>query len=448
MNLSKKSLRIVIASALLLFVGVLLYNVQKALLPLILAIFLAYILSPVVDKLTKKKLFGRFKVSRGFVIIMIYLVSITGLSFGGTYFVINLGNEMQILAKNIPTYGKVFKKNWIPIISEKVKTATAWFPKIEQKLEKKIIKPEVPKKDKYQRRRKTSTQEFLGFLSKTRFEIHHEKNGFQIIPHSSKILRVEKKKKDFDVTKMMNEMVAKLVNNLQNVFVNLLDIGQKVVVSILGSVLTTTIVFMMSAFMIIDSQRIMNFFRGLFPKSFSDNLDLFLERLDTGLNGVVRGQLIICLVNGTLTGVGLFLFNINFALTLSFLAAIFSLIPIFGVVLSSVPIVLMALTTSPLSAFLMLLWILGIHFIEGNFLNPKIIGKSAEIHPVLVIFALIAGERTFGLVGALLAVPLFSMLQTTFIFILEFIFDKDVTTLADIKPNGTLKAGSELPSNS
>ena len=59
-------------------------------------------------------------------------------------------------------------------------------------------------------------------------------------------------------------------------------------------------------------------------------------------------------------------------------------------------------------------WIIGIHLVEANFLNPKIMGDAAKIHPVLVVFALIAGEHSYGLVGALFAVPVASMIQTIF----------------------------------
>jgi predicted PurR-regulated permease PerM len=61
-----------------------------------------------------------------------------------------------------------------------------------------------------------------------------------------------------------------------------------------------------------------------------------------------------------------------------------------------------------------LLWIIGIHQIEANLLNPKIIGVAAKIHPVLVVFALIVGEHFFGLWGALLGVPALSVAQSFF----------------------------------
>ena len=64
-------------------------------------------------------------------------------------------------------------------------------------------------------------------------------------------------------------------------------------------------------------------------------------------------------------------------------------------------------------------WIIGIHLLEANLLNPKIIGNAAKIHPVVVIFALVVGEYNGGLVGALFAVPVASIVQTLFLFFLR-----------------------------
>jgi predicted PurR-regulated permease PerM len=143
--------------------------------------------------------------------------------------------------------------------------------------------------------------------------------------------------------------------------------------------------------------------------------------LDVGLAGVIRGQLLICLVNGVLTYIGLLIFNIKYSFLLAVIAAAFSLVPIFGTIISSIPIILIALVSNEdgLSfgpPLLMLAWIAGIHLLEANVFNPKIIGDAAHMHPVVVIFALLAGEHMYGLTGALLAAPVASMLQTLFLF--------------------------------
>ncbi len=153
---------------------------------------------------------------------------------------------------------------------------------------------------------------------------------------------------------------------------------------------------------------------SLIPAEYAADARLLLERIDRSLSGVVRGQVTICLVNGALTFVGLLLFGVKFAFLLATVATLFSLIPIFGTILSSVPIVLIALSDGFQKGFAILLWIVGIHALEAYFLNPKIMGSAARIHPVIVAFSLIAGEKLFGLVGALFAVPVASIVVACF----------------------------------
>jgi predicted PurR-regulated permease PerM len=142
--------------------------------------------------------------------------------------------------------------------------------------------------------------------------------------------------------------------------------------------------------------------------------------VDRGLSGVIRGQLLICFINGVLTYLGLWLFHVKYSLLLAGIAAVMSLVPIFGSILSSIPIVAIALVSSGTfdikQGVSVLGWIILIHLVEANFLNPKIMGGAAKIHPVLVVFALIAGEHTYGLVGALFAVPVASIIQTIFVY--------------------------------
>ena len=140
----------------------------------------------------------------------------------------------------------------------------------------------------------------------------------------------------------------------------------------------------------------------------------FLRKIDEGLSGVIRGQLLICLINSILTLIGLWILHIKFALLLATIAGIFSLIPIFGSIISTIPITLVAFLSSPFTALMALAWIIVIHALEANFLNPKIMGNSTKIHPVIIVLALVAGEHYYGLVGALLAVPIASILLNIF----------------------------------
>jgi predicted PurR-regulated permease PerM len=178
------------------------------------------------------------------------------------------------------------------------------------------------------------------------------------------------------------------------------------------------LLFMLTAFISMDAPRIVRFFETLFPTQARDDFRRLLHGIDSGLAGVVRGQLTIMLVNGALTLIGLLVIQVPFAFALGALATILYVVPIFGTILSSIPIVLLALTAGGVSkALLALGWILVIHALEAYVLNPKIMGDASKIHPVLIVLALVIGERTWGLVGALLAVPVASVVVAIFRFL-------------------------------
>jgi predicted PurR-regulated permease PerM len=168
---------------------------------------------------------------------------------------------------------------------------------------------------------------------------------------------------------------------------------------------------MVAAFLLVDPDRPFRFFRRLLPIQFHSGFNQLLEEIDSRLAGVVRGQVLICLINGLLTFIGLyFVFNVKFAFMLSTLAAVMSLVPIFGSILSSLPIVAVALTGGLSTGVGTLLWIIGVHLLEASVLNPKIMGTQARIHPALVVLVLLVGEHFYGVVGALFAVPILSVL--------------------------------------
>lgn len=196
----------------------------------------------------------------------------------------------------------------------------------------------------------------------------------------------------------------------------LVEMTRALITGVFKGVFTFFLMLMVAAFITIDADRIRAYFRSLVPPEWAGDAAVLIRRIDRSLAGVVRGQVTICMVNGILTFAGLLLFGVKFAFLLATVATFFALIPIFGTIISSVPIVLMGLAQSWRAGLGMLFWIIGIHALEAYFLNPKIMGTAARIHPVVVVFALIAGERTYGLLGALFGVPVAAVLVACFEF--------------------------------
>ncbi len=217
-----------------------------------------------------------------------------------------------------------------------------------------------------------------------------------------------------DLDQTLRNAIASGSEWLRSHALELVDLSHRLVSKLFGGVFMFFFMLMVAAFVLIDSDRTLRFVRSLAPKAWRPSLAELLERIDVKLAGAVRGQMLICLVNGALTLLGLLLFQVKFAFVLASIATVLTFIPIFGTVISTIPIVLVALTQSFSTAVAALLWILGIHAVEAYLLNPKILGSSAKIHPALVSFAILAGQRTFGFAGALFAVPVASILLASF----------------------------------
>ena len=225
---------------------------------------------------------------------------------------------------------------------------------------------------------------------------------------------------NFDLGKMVDTELAALGQRGGTFLGSAVSVAQSLATGVVSGVVTFVLTFMVAAFISMDLPRLMAYFQSFVPPHHQGAYGDLLARLDTRLAGVVRGQLIICLLNGFLTYLVLIALDMRFVALLTVIATVFTLIPIFGTVISSIPALAIALIDGGIQKAL--LWLAGvalIHFLEANFFNPKIMGTAASLHPALVIFALMAGEHTFGLMGALLAVPTMAVGVTLFQFTME-----------------------------
>jgi len=220
-----------------------------------------------------------------------------------------------------------------------------------------------------------------------------------------------------DLERMIRSAAARFSGVVRDNVGNLVEVTRSVVTGVFTGVFTFFLMLFLAAYLSIDALRVRRYAWTLVPPEWAPDVLGLVERIDRSLAGVVRGQVTICLVNGALTLIGLVLFGVKFAFLLATVATLFSLIPIFGTILSSVPIVAVGLSQSWRTGLAMLLWIIGIHALEAYFLNPKIMGSAARIHPIVVVLALVAGERTYGLLGALIAVPATAVLVAGFDFV-------------------------------
>ncbi|HEY2736333.1 MAG TPA: AI-2E family transporter, partial [Polyangiales bacterium] len=383
---------------------------REVLLPFLFAIVLAYVLSPVVEAGQRLRVFGR-RPRRGLVVIVLYLGLLASLITIITFSVPRLATELGRLAREAPRIAAQARNEWIPELERRMRETSARY------LGGLDTHP-FGGPDTAQGPRLDPTAIQVKPRADGGFEVALPLQGIRITPDGENAYRITPARppaEGRDLGGALNEALGGMMNSTERSAVTMFHTARMLALSLTRGIFGFVMTLMISAYLLITSDRIFEFFRSLCRPSRRPDFDDLVRRLDGGLAGVVRGQLIICLVNGLLSGAGFALLGLKYWVFLTLVAMVMSLVPIFGSIMSTVPAVLVALPQGFGLALIVLAWVVTIHQIEANFLNPKIMGDSARVHPVLVVFALLAGEHLAGIVGALLAVPVLSITQTVFL---------------------------------
>jgi predicted PurR-regulated permease PerM len=185
------------------------------------------------------------------------------------------------------------------------------------------------------------------------------------------------------------------------------------------------LVIVVSIYMLLDMPRLGRVVDRRFPPR-PGSLPL-LSRIEHSLASYVRGQFLLSLIIGTSAGLGLWILGTlgwvpgadTYAVLFGAWVAVTELIPYVGPWLGAIPPFIYALVVHPVSAIWVGLLFLGIHQIEGHIVVPNVMGSALRLHPLLVIFGLLAGGEIYGLPGALVALPLLAAARAIWEFFAE-----------------------------
>lgn len=397
---------------------------RAVLLPFVLGLVVAYVFTPAMLRVE------RLRVPRWAAILIVYAIAIGAISGFVSLIVPRLQAEARTLSVEWPHLKQEVREKWLPAVDQKL---AGWMGQppgggVEEPEEQ---KPPI----RVQKRQDGSFDVTIS-------------DDIRLREVDTGVWQIEAQEPPRTISSatVMQQAFDKALSYVKNNAGAILKVGQEIVSAISRGIFNLFMTLMLGGYMMLTHEKILGFFRDLWSPAHADSFDRFLRRLDRGLSGVVRGQLLICLVNGVLSAIGFWLFDLKYWPIMAILAGVMSLIPIFGSILSSIPAVAIGLTQGVGTAVGVLVWIVGIHQLEANFLNPKIIGDAAKIHPVLVVFSLLVGEHFFQLPGALFAVPCLSVAQTVFLHFREStmgIADPTASALPDPKPPPAEAAAAE-----
>ncbi len=161
-----------------------------------------------------------------------------------------------------------------------------------------------------------------------------------------------------------------------------------------------------------DWDRLVDYIHDLLPRNIEPTVSLLSKQSDEVLGAFLRGQMLVMLALGTIYAIGLKLVGLEFSLLIGMLAGLLSFIPYMGLIVGIVVAgTAVLLQTHDPSNILWVALVFGVaQMIEGMLLTPLLVGDRIGLHPVAVIFAVLAGGQLFGFFGILLALPVFAVL--------------------------------------
>lgn len=204
------------------------------------------------------------------------------------------------------------------------------------------------------------------------------------------------------------------LNNYSNELVKLPGNVFKIVASTLSNLIALFAIFVMTFYLLIERKNLKKHLQILFAGDHEEKAEHFIKKIETQLGSWVRGEIILMIIVGTLSYIGLRLLDLDFALPLALIAGLLEIIPNFGPTISAVPAVIVGLATSPVLGLAVAALYFLVQQLENNIIVPKVMQKVVGLNPLVTIMALLMGGKLGGIFGAVLSLPILLTLQVIF----------------------------------
>lgn len=173
-----------------------------------------------------------------------------------------------------------------------------------------------------------------------------------------------------------------------------------------GGLVSILTIIILTVYLLLDAKLFSNLLSRLIPCERHDEAADIIDKIANKVGNWLRGQLYLGLIIGTLVFVGLTIIGVPYALALGVIAALLEFIPVIGPFISGILAALIALSISPITALIVIIYFIVLQQLENNLIVPKIMQKAIGLPPAIIIITIIISSKLFGIIGAILAVPI------------------------------------------
>jgi len=166
-------------------------------------------------------------------------------------------------------------------------------------------------------------------------------------------------------------------------------------------------------FLLLESRSIKKYLISLVPNRYFEVSLNFFYRIDKQLGKYLGGMIIDCFIIGTLSSIGLYLLNVNYFLFIGIVAGIVNVVPYLGPLIgSSLAIIVVLLEAGTIANVIQVIVLfVVIRLIDDLLIIPAVISKAVKVHPVIVLLAVLVGEYLMGIMGMILAIPIYEVIR-------------------------------------
>ena len=195
------------------------------------------------------------------------------------------------------------------------------------------------------------------------------------------------------------------------------------IVNVISSIITgganLLIGFLIGLYMLFDFNNVKGHLLKLFPNKYRKLTIELLDQLNDNLKSYVHGTFKIMLILFIFQSIGLAIAGLKAPLVFGLFCAVTNVIPYIGPYIGGAPAVLVGFSMSPMTGLCTLISVVLAQFLESNFLQPVVMGKTMKLHPVTIMIGLLIFGHFFGILGMIFATPIIAIMKTIFNFFNE-----------------------------
>ena len=224
-----------------------------------------------------------------------------------------------------------------------------------------------------------------------------------------------------DLTEYINNIKGSVNGILKNFMGSLTSSLGSMIGAVTSITMTIVTVPFVLFYMLKDGPKLLPNIKRMLPDKQADVIGDLLVKMSDTIAKYISGQVIECLFVGTFSAIGYGLVGIPYALLIGMFAGITNIIPYLGPYIGLVPAIFIALSMSFKEVILVIVVCVVVQQIDGNLVYPNVIGKTLDIHPLTIIMILLAAGNIAGLLGMILAIPLYAVSKVVVTYVYDII---------------------------